>query len=138
MRTHNDDRLVVIFSHHGVESLVHPLTRHAGPDGQPLLGGSDILALLHRYPNVVLWLNGHTHLNAIRPRPDPRDPARGFWEVTTSSIVDWPCQARLVELVEAGGQLSIVCTMIDHDSPVRPELLVRRCGPSRAAPGARR
>ncbi len=123
VRTHNDDRLVVIFSHHGVESLVHPLTRHAGPDGQPLLGGRDVLALLHRYPNVVLWLNGHTHLNAIRPRPDPRDPARGFWEVTTSSIVDWPCQARLVELVEAGGQLSIVCTMIDHDSPVRPKVL---------------
>jgi metallophosphoesterase (TIGR03767 family) len=119
----NDDRLVVIFSHHGVESLVHPMTRHAGPAGQPLLGGPDILALLHRYPNVVLWLNGHTHLNAIRARRDPRDPAHGFWEVTTSSIVDWPCQARLVEFVEVAGQLSIVCTMIDHDSPVRPEAL---------------
>jgi metallophosphoesterase (TIGR03767 family) len=124
VHTPNDDRLVVIFSHHGVESLVHPLTRHAGPDGQPLLGGTDVLALLHRYPNVVLWLNGHTHLNAIRPRPDPRHPACGFWEVTTSSIVDWPCQARLVELVEAGGQLSIICTMIDHDSPLRPEALM--------------
>jgi len=119
----NDDRLVVIFSHHGVESLVHPMTRHAGPAGQPLLGGSDILALLHRYPNVVLWLNGHTHLNAICARRDPRDPAHGFWEVTTSSIVDWPCQARLVEIIEVAGQLSIVCTMIDHDSPVRPEAL---------------
>jgi hypothetical protein len=119
----NDDRLVVILSHHGVESLVHPMTRHAGPDGQPLLGGPDILALLHRYPNVVLWLNGHTHLNAVRARRDPRDRAHGFWEVTTSSIVDWPCQARLVEMVEAAGQLSIVCTMIDHDSRVRPEAL---------------
>jgi metallophosphoesterase (TIGR03767 family) len=119
----NDDRLVVIFSHHGVESLVHPMTRHAGPAGQPLLGGPDILALLHRYPNVVLWLNGHTHLNAIRARRNPRDPAHGFWEVTTSSIVDWPCQARLVEIVEVAGQVSIVCTMIDHDSPVRPEAL---------------
>jgi len=123
MHTLNDDRLVVIFSHHGVESLDHLLTRHAGPDGQPLLGGAHILALLHRYPNVVLWLNGHTHLNAIRPRRDPRDPTRGFWEVTTSSIVDWPCQARLVEMVDVAGQLSIVCTMIDHDSPVRPETL---------------
>jgi metallophosphoesterase (TIGR03767 family) len=113
-----DDRLVVIFSHHGVESLVHPRTGHAGPDGQPLLGGTELLALLHRYPNVVLWLNGHTHLNAIRPRRDPRDPVRGLWEVTTSSIVDWPCQARLVEIVEVAGQLSIFCTMIDHDSHV--------------------
>jgi metallophosphoesterase (TIGR03767 family) len=119
----NDDRLVVIFSHHGVESLVHPLTHHSGPDGELLLSGADILALLHRYPNVVLWLNGHTHLNAVRPRRDPGDPGRGFWEVTTSSIVDWPCQARLVEIVERGGELSIFCTMLDHDTPVSPQSL---------------
>jgi metallophosphoesterase (TIGR03767 family) len=120
VQTQHDDRLVVVFSHHGVATLVHPLVGHAGPDGQPLLGADEILALLHRFPNVVLWLNGHTHLNAVRPRHCPGDPARGFWEVTTSSIVDWPCQARLVELVESAGQLSIVCTMVDHDSPVTP------------------
>lgn len=120
IRTSNDDCLVVIFSHHGIDSLVHPLISHTGPDGQPALGGDAVRALLHRFPNVVLWLNGHTHLNAVRPWRRPDDPARGFWEVTTSSIVDWPCQARLVEVVETGGQLSIFCTMIDHDSPVGP------------------
>jgi metallophosphoesterase (TIGR03767 family) len=123
VRTTNEDRLVVVFSHHGVDSLVHPLTRHSGPDSQPLLSGGDLLTLLHRFPNVVLWLNGHTHLNAVRPRRDPRDPGRGFWEVTTSSIVDWPCQARLVEIVQRGGQLSIFCTMLDHDTPVSPRSL---------------
>jgi hypothetical protein len=123
VQTANDDRLVVLLSHHGVESLVHPLTRHSGPDGQPLLSGTDILTLLHRYPNVVLWLNGHTHLNAVRSQRDPRHLGRGFWEVTTSSIVDWPCQARLVEIVERGGQLSIFCTMLDHDTPVSPQSL---------------
>jgi metallophosphoesterase (TIGR03767 family) len=123
VQTSNDDRLVVVFSHHGVDSLVHPLTRHAGPQGQPLLGGEDVLTLLHRFPNVVLWLNGHTHLNAVRARRDPRDSSRGLWEVTTSSIVDWPCQARLLEIVEAGGQLSIFSTMLDHDSPVGPATL---------------
>jgi metallophosphoesterase (TIGR03767 family) len=120
IRTSNDDRLVVIFSHHGIDSLVHPKISHTGPDGQPALGGDAVRALLHRFPNVVLWLNGHTHLNAVRPWRRPDDPARGFWEVTTSSIVDWPCQARLVEVVEIGGQLSIICTMIDHDSPTGP------------------
>jgi metallophosphoesterase (TIGR03767 family) len=123
IRTGRSDRLVVVFSHHGVDSLVHPLVGHAGPDGQPLLGGAETLALLHRFPNVVLWLNGHTHLNAVRPRRSPADPSRGFWEVTTCSIVDWPCQARLVELVESAGELSIVCTMIDHDSPPAPRSL---------------
>ncbi len=123
VRTGNEDRLVVVFSHHGVDSLVHPLVGHLGPDGQPLLGANGILELLHRFPNVVLWLNGHTHLNAVRPRRRPGDPGRGFWEVTTSSIVDWPCQARLVEFVESAGQLSIFCTMIDHDSPAGPRSL---------------
>jgi metallophosphoesterase (TIGR03767 family) len=123
VRTQHEDRLVVVFSHHGVASLEHPLVGHAGPDGQPLLGAVEILALLHRFPNVVLWLNGHTHLNAIEVRRCPGDPQRGFWEVTTSSIVDWPCQARLVELVESAGQLSIFCTMVDHDSPPGPTSL---------------
>jgi hypothetical protein len=31
-------------------------------------------------------------------------------------MVDWPCQARLVELFEAGdGLLGIACTMVDHE-----------------------
>ncbi len=122
IRTSHEDRLVVIFSHHGIDTLVHPLISHTGQDGLPALGGDAIRAMLHRFPNVVLWLNGHTHLNAVRAWRRPDDPAHGFWEVTTSSIVDWPCQARLVELVETDGQLSIICTMIDHDSPADPGL----------------
>jgi len=68
----------------------------------------------------VLWLNGHTHTNAIHARPDPADPNRGFWEVTTCAVVDWPCQTRIVELVDRGDYLSVVTTMVDHDSPLGP------------------
>jgi hypothetical protein len=82
--------------------------------------GAGLVALLHRFPNVVLWLNGHTHTNTIRSRPDPADPARGFWEVTTCAVVDWPCQTRVVELVDHGEYLSIVTTMVDHDTPAAP------------------
>ena len=116
--TGHEDRLVIVFSHHGIDTLTN--TRHTGPGGEPLLTGNDLQALLHRFRNVVLWLNGHTHTNAVRARRDPGDPSRGFWEVTTCAIVDWPCQTRLVELVDAGGHLSIVCTMADHDTPLGP------------------
>jgi hypothetical protein len=85
-----------------------------------VLGGSDVLALLHRFPNVVLWLNGHAHVNAVRPRFRPGSPVRGLWEVTTCAVIDWPCQTRLVEVVDRGGYLSIVCTMVDHDTPAAP------------------
>jgi metallophosphoesterase (TIGR03767 family) len=121
VRTGNDDRLVILFSHHGIDTLTN--TAHPGPDGEPLLGGGELLALLHRFGNVVLWLNGHTHLNAVRPRHHPACPRRGFWEVTTCAIADWPCQTRLVELVDRGDQLAIVCTMADHDTPPVPATL---------------
>ena len=119
--TGHEDRLAVVFSHHGTGTLTN--TRHPGPGGEPLLSGADVLAILHRFPNLVLWLNGHTHINRVEPRRDPADPARGFWEVTTCSIADWPCQTRLVELVDCGGHLSIVCTMVDHDTPPVPASL---------------
>ena len=94
IRTGHDDRLVILFSHHGMDTLDNTRVWHPGPGGEPLIGAAELVALLHRFPNVVLWLNGHTHTNAIRPRRDPADPARGFWEVTTCAVVDWPCQTR--------------------------------------------
>jgi metallophosphoesterase (TIGR03767 family) len=106
VRTRNEDRLVVIVSHHGFDSLRNPRAE---------VLADRLLDLLLRFDNVVLWLNGHIHANRITPRAG-RNGARGFWEVTTSSIVDWPCQGRIVELFDAGrGRLGIACTMVDHD-----------------------
>lgn len=119
VRSGHEDRLVVLFSHHGLDTLTN--TRGSGGDGTPVVTADDVLRLLHRFGNVVLWLSGHTHTNGVRPRVDPLDASRGFWEVTTCAVVDWPCQTRLVELVDDGdGVLWIVCTMVDHDSPPVP------------------
>jgi hypothetical protein len=77
--------------------------------------------MLLRFGNIVLWLNGHIHTNRIQPRLDPAGMWHGgFWEVTTASLVDWPCQGRIVELYDAGdGLLAIACTMVDHDGAIR-------------------
>jgi hypothetical protein len=105
-RTRYDDRLVVVLSHHGFDMLANPRAD---------VRRDELLELLLRFRNVVLWLNGHIHGNRITPRPGPAG-GHGFWEVTTSSLVDWPCQARLVELFDAAdGWLGIGCTMVDHD-----------------------
>jgi metallophosphoesterase (TIGR03767 family) len=126
MATSAEDKLVVVFSHHGTDTLtnlrgVHPEAAPDGANDAELVGGPELLDLLHRFPNVVLWLNGHTHTNGVRPRIDPHDPRRGFWEITTSAIVDWPCQTRLVELVDLGdGAMAVACTMVDHDTPLGP------------------
>jgi metallophosphoesterase (TIGR03767 family) len=120
VRTGHEDRLVVLLSHHGLTTLTSDWVGHRGPDGEPLLGAAGVLALLHRFGNIVLWLNGHTHHNEVRAHPAPEHRARGFWEVTTCSVVDWPCQTRLVELMDQGGYLAVVCTMLDHRSPLGP------------------
>jgi metallophosphoesterase (TIGR03767 family) len=123
IQTGHDDRLVIVFSHHGTDTLDNARGVHPEPGGEPALGAADLQAVLHRFPNVILWLNGHTHTNAIRSHHDPADPARGFWEVTTCAVADWPCQTRVVELVDHGEYLSIVTTMVDHDTPLGPASL---------------
>ena len=63
------DRLIVIFSHHTVASMTNLL-------GTDRVSGDDVAALLLRYPNVVAWVNGHTHENNVAPAPARRDRRR--------------------------------------------------------------
>ena len=110
------DRPVVITSHHTLDTMGNK--RRAG--GPRYIDRDELLEVVHAEGNVILWLNGHIHANAVRPRPNPHGKG-GFWEVTTSSLVDWPGQARVVEIFEAGeGHLAIACTMVDHDGPADP------------------
>jgi metallophosphoesterase (TIGR03767 family) len=116
--TDAEDRLVVIVSHHGSDG---PVSTRPHADGSIPEAGARLLPTLLRFDNVVLWLNGHTHMHAIRARSDPGGEGRGLWEVTTGSLIDWPCQARLIELFDAGdGVVGIASTMIDHEGPAEP------------------
>lgn len=115
------DRLVVIFSHHTAETMGNWLSE----PGDHRVLGKTVRDLLLRFPNVVLWVNGHTHVNGVTPhRRHPESPLPGgFWELNTASHVDWPQQARLVELVDNGDRtLSVFGTVIDHAAPATPAL----------------
>lgn len=46
------------------------------------------------------------------------DPLPGYWQVTTASHIDWPQQARIIELLETDQSLAIGCTVIDSAAPV--------------------
>ena len=120
-----EDRLVVIFSHHGLATMTNASGEENpfDPDGrdQPRLLAPDVRDILHRFGNVVLWVNGHTHKHRIRLRRDPAARTAGFWEVSTGAVMDWPSQSRLIELVDNGDRtLSVVCTLVDHGSSPEP------------------
>ncbi|MCA1712654.1 MAG: TIGR03767 family metallophosphoesterase [Actinobacteria bacterium] len=109
------DKLVVVFSHHTIGSMTNSIP---GPDapGQRVLGPA-VRDLLLQFPNVVALVNGHTHVNRVTPYL--KAGGGGFWEINTAAHVDYPCQARLIELVDnADGTLSIFGTVIDGAGPL--------------------
>lgn len=115
-----DDRLVLVFSHHGSDTLTNRLPL---ADEAPPALADEVVALLQRFPNVVAWVNGHTHHHLVRPRPAPRHPEGGFWELTTASVADWPSQARWIEVARiAPGWCLVRATVLDHAGPPRPDL----------------
>ncbi len=98
------DELILVTSHYATGEL-------------PMEGGGRLGDLLVQYPNVVLTVAGHYHVNRIAPYGTPGD-AGAFWEIQTASTVDWPGQGRLVELVDNGdGTLSVYTTLLDYPSP---------------------
>ncbi len=114
------DQLVLVFSHHTsatMDNLVpdpdRPLERRHD--------GAALVALLSRFPNVVAWVNGHSHRNQITAHRGPT-PDRSFWEVNTASHIDFPQQARVIELLDnRDGTVSLFTTLIEAAAPARAD-----------------
>ncbi|MCZ7628895.1 MAG: TIGR03767 family metallophosphoesterase [Microthrixaceae bacterium] len=93
VRSGNDDQLVVLFSHFTSETMTGAPPDPSHP-GERRIEGEELVAFLHRWPNLVAWVNGHTHTNEVRPMPDRSGRTGGFWQITTASHVDFPEHAR--------------------------------------------
>lgn len=103
------DKYVVLFSHHPLKSFEDEAV------------AAKVEKELLRHPTVVAWVNGHTHTNQIwaHPRKKGGKAVSGFWEINTASHIDWPQQARLIEIADnEDGTLSIFTTMLDHAGSV--------------------
>ncbi|MEL7639265.1 MAG: TIGR03768 family metallophosphoesterase [Solidesulfovibrio sp.] len=67
-------------------------------------------------PNLLMWIAGHRHKNAIKafPSPDSNAPEKGFWQVETSSLRDFPQQFRTFQIyLNTDYTVSIVATNVD-------------------------
>jgi metallophosphoesterase (TIGR03768 family) len=74
-----------------------------------------VLNMLHTYPNLILWMAGHRHVNVVTPQPDPHgDPTCNFWEVETCSLRDHPQQFRTFDIRRnSDNTVSIIITNVD-------------------------
>ena len=87
-----------------------------GPESYIQDDTNTLIATLHKYPNLILWVAGHMHYNQVTPFPSPdgNHPEQGFWEVQTPSLRDFPQQFRTFEIVRnSDNTISIITTDVD-------------------------
>ena len=110
------DELFVLFSHHTSTTMGNVLPDRRRPL-DPRMNGDALVNLLQRFPNVLAWVNGHTHRNVITPHRHDT-PSRSFWEINTAAHVDYPQHARVIEVADNGdGTLSLFTTLLEADAP---------------------
>jgi len=109
-----NDQLMVVAAHIpiGIDEPGQP----AGWSPVSEISEEQLTTKLHTYPNLILWVAGHRHLNVVTAlrSPDADRPELGFWEVETFSLRDFPQQFRTFEIVLNGDDtVSILATCVD-------------------------
>jgi metallophosphoesterase (TIGR03767 family) len=102
----------ILTSHHPLHSLFNDYS----PGGaQRRVAREELEEELLQHSRIILWLAGHDHDNRVRYIGT--EGVNGFWHVLTSSLIDWPQQGRVVEILRDGEELVIATSVFDHDSP---------------------
>ena len=112
-------QLMIIAAHIPIDVEVTAPTSEMGwwTDPQNVVTLPDLIAELQNHPNLILWISGHRHLNTVKAflSPDPVNaPEKGFWQVETSSLRDFPQQFRTFDInLNSDDTISIVTTGVD-------------------------
>jgi metallophosphoesterase (TIGR03768 family) len=73
-----------------------------------------LVTTLQSFPNLIMWIAGHRHLNTVKAFPHATIPENGFWQVETSSFHDFPQQFRTFEIyLNSDYTISIVTVNVD-------------------------
>jgi hypothetical protein len=111
-RVHHPRDLMLVFAHQPISLIT------VADDLQPRKTLESILA---SSPNTVAYLYGHDHLNLICG--DGARACKQFWEIQTSSVIEFPQEARMVTLAQVTSQTGFldVFTFGAHLDPAATE-----------------
>ncbi|MGH8452932.1 MAG: hypothetical protein ACRESW_00120, partial [Nevskiales bacterium] len=139
-QAHDRGQLVLVFSHHPDLTFAEYGTFAPFLPSEPaFVSAATLDAELASYPNLVAWVAGHTHRHRIRAfkvengkghiagRPEdevfdvgckeaPASRCSGFWQIETASLIDFPQEQRLLEILDnANGTGTIRARVLQHD-----------------------
>jgi metallophosphoesterase (TIGR03768 family) len=110
----SEGKLMIIAAH--IPIGINDPSPELGMSEYSVVTEKDFLDKMHTYPNLILWVAGHRHLNTVTAlkSPDPTKPELGFWEVETSSLREFPQQLRTFEIMRnSDNTISIIATNVD-------------------------
>ncbi len=109
-----EGKLMIIAAH--IPIGINDPNPELGWDPNAPISEKKFIAKLHEYPNLILWVAGHRHLNTVTAfkSPNAARPELGFWEVETASLREFPQQFRTFEIIRnSDNTISIFTTDVD-------------------------
>jgi metallophosphoesterase (TIGR03767 family) len=103
----------ILFSHHPLQTLFND---YAPEGADRRVAREEIEEELLKHDCIIAWFAGHDHDNRIRYVGT--EGVNGFWHILTASLIDWPQQGRVIEILRDGDDLVIATSVFDHDSPL--------------------
>jgi metallophosphoesterase (TIGR03768 family) len=116
-------KLMIVTAHIPIELIGY------GTSTNSIISATNLLTILHTYPNLILWVAGHMHRNNIKAQPSPYNdrPEYGFWEVENPSLRDFPQEFRTYEILRnTDNSISIRVTDIDPEAPTNSQAAISR------------
>lgn len=114
------DKIVIVASHHTSWTMDNTAQPALGPH-ELLHTGDEVVAMFLRFPNVVAWLNGHTHYNRIVAHPAAAGGERGSGRSTrrrASTTASSSVSSRSSTTVT--GRCRCSRSLLDHLGRTRP------------------
>lgn len=111
----SQNKLMIIAAHIPINVIPVDSSGEAWTSKSPI-SQAKLLTTLHQYPNLIMWIAGHRHVNAVtlQESPDPAHPEFGFWEVETASLVNFPQEFRTFDIYRNNDNtVSIVTVSVD-------------------------